>query len=298
VTSGAPARSRLARTREALAPRPGPRPGLRRTGSLEHGDRVALVDHLGELRRRLLWCTAFLLVAFAACYWQRDRLFDLLDRPLDDRWPLQTLGVTEPFFTSLSVAAQAALVLVLPIVAWHGWRFVRPAIAPDQRRMIRTLLLVAPIMFATGVAFAYLVVLGPAVTFLLGIGPDSIQVVVRASDYYHFVSTTMLAIGAAFCFPLLLLGLARVGILTAERMRSGRRVAYALMVVLVALLPTADPVSLVIEIIPLVLLYEASVLAVSIQQRRLDRRDATTAAALHASAAPPDVDAADGACRG
>lgn len=239
---------------------------------------MALVDHLAELRTRLLWCAGWLVVAFALCYWQRDRLFELLDRPLDDRWPLQTLGVTEPFFTSLSVAAQAAFVLVLPVVAWHAWRFVRPAIAPDARGTIRALLIVAPLLFAGGVAFAYLFVLGAAVQFLLGIGPDSIEVVVRASDYYHFVSTTMLAIGAAFCFPLLLLGLARVGILTAERMRGSRRLAYALMVVLAALLPTADPVSLAIEILPLVALYELSVVAVAIQERRL-RRDTELAAA-------------------
>ncbi len=237
----------------------------------EREDRVALVDHLGELRTRLLWCTGVLVVWFAACYWQRDALFAVLDRPLDDRWPLQTFGVTEPFFTSLAVAAQAALVLTIPVIAWHAWRFVRPAIAPDARRTIRALLIAAPLLFGTGVAFAYAFVLGPAVRFLLGIGPASIDVVVRASDYYHFVTTTLLAIGLAFCFPLLLLGLARVGILTVERMTSSRRVAYAGMVVLAAMLPTGDPVSLVIEILPLLALYELSVLAVRIQQRRIDR---------------------------
>lgn len=238
----------------------------------EREDTAALVDHLSELRTRLLWSAGWLLVAFAACYSQRDLLFRLLDRPLDDRWPLQTLGVTEPFFTSLAVSAQAAFVLVTPVIAWHAWRFVRPAIDPGARRTVRTLLVVAPLLFTSGVAFAYLLVLGPAVRFLLGVGPESIEVVVRASDYYHFVTTTLLAIGAAFCFPLVLLGLARIGVLGVERLRSGRRVAYALMVVVAALLPTADPVSLAIEIVPLVALYELSIVAVLVQERMVARR--------------------------
>lgn len=262
---------------QAAPPTPRRRPSLprpRRTASpevpsrpRERDDTVALVDHLAELRTRLVWCGAWLVAAFAACYWQRDRLFELLDRPLDDRWPLQTLGVTEPFFTSLAVAAQAAFVLVTPILAWHAWRFVRPAIDQRARRTVRTLLIVAPVLFTSGVAFAYLLVLGPAVRFLLGVGPESVEVVVRASDYYHFVTTTLLAIGAAFCFPLVLLGLARIGVLGVDRLRSGRRVAYAAMVIVAAMLPTADPVSLAIEIVPLLALYELSIIAVRVQDR-------------------------------
>lgn len=237
-------------------------------------DRAPLVDHLSELRSRLLWCAAWLVAAFALCYSQLDLLFDLLDRPLDDRWPLQTLGVTEPFFTSLAVAAQAAFVLTTPVLAWHAWRFVRPAIEPSARRTVKWLLVVAPALFTGGVVFAYLLILGPAVQFLLGMGPDSIDVVVRANEYYHFVTTTLLAIGLAFCFPLVLLGLARVGILSEQRLRSSRRVAYALMVIVAALLPTADPVSLALEILPLWGLYELSILAVRVQERMLRRRGA------------------------
>lgn len=266
MATGTPTRRRLTR-RGPAAP---DRAGLARVRERE--DTAAVVDHLTELRARVLWCLGFLLVAFAACYWRRDDLFAVLDRPLDERWPIQTLGVTEPFFTSLSIAAQAAFVLVTPVIAWHAWRFLRPAIAPDVRRAIRALLVAAPALFSAGVAFGYFVVLAPAVRFLLGMGPDSFQVVVRASDYYSFVATTLLAVGAAFCFPLVLLGLARLGILTGERLRSSRRIAYVLMVVLAAMLPTADPVSLAIEIVPLVALYELSILAVRVQERSLARR--------------------------
>lgn len=271
MTVGAPARP--ARRRPSLRRRlPGIRGGSARPST--PADVATLVEHLDELRTRVLAAFGWLLVAFAACYWRRAELFALLDRPLDDRWPLQTLGVTEPFFTSLSVAAQAAFVLTTPALAWHAWRYVRPAIAPEARRTIALLLVAAPLLFSAGVAFGYFLVLGPAVRFLLGIGPDSIEVVVRASDYYSFVSMTLLAIGAAFCFPLVLLGLARLGVLPSERLRRGRRVAYALMVIVAALLPTADPVSLAIEIVPLVALYELSILGVRAQERLVERRAA------------------------
>lgn len=240
----------------------------------EREDLATVVDHLGELRMRIVWCGAWLVSAFALCYWRRDELFAVLDRPVHGRWPIQTLGVTEPFFTTLSIAAQAALVLTMPVIAWQAWRFVRPAIEPDARRTIAVLLTAAPILFVGGVTFGYAFVLGPAVTFLLGIGPDDIEVVVRARDYYSFVTTTLLAMGAAFCFPLALLGLARVGILTSALMRSSRRVAWVLMVVLAALLPTGDPVSLAIEILPLLALYELSVLAIRLQERGVARRRA------------------------
>jgi len=263
VTTGAPPRpdSRRSRVRAALPAR---------RARLQHkADSAPLLNHLEELRTRVLLVALWLLTAVIACYSRRDDLFSILDVPLDDRWPVQTLGVTEPFFTSLSVAAQAGLVLTTPVIAWHAWRFVRPAIAPSTRRTIGALLIAAPVMFTSGVVFGYFVILGPAIQFLLGMGPDSIQVVVRANDYYSFVATTLLAVGLAFCFPLVLLGLARVGIITSALLRRSRRVAYVLLVVLAALLPTADPVSLALEVLPLIGLYELSVIAVRVQERML-----------------------------
>lgn len=270
MTVGAPRRDRRLRIRRDAAT------GGRRPSS--PADVATVVEHLGELRTRVMVVFGWLLAAFAACYWRREELFQLLDKPLDDRWPLQTLGVTEPFFTTLSVAAQAAFVVTTPVLAWNAWRYVRPAIAPEARRTVGLLLLVAPMLFTAGVAFGYFLVLAPAIRFLLGMGPDSIEVVVRANEYYSFVTTTLLAIGAAFCFPLALLGVARVGLLTADRLRRSRRVAYALMVVVAALLPTADPVSLALEILPLIALYELSIVAVRIQERMQSRDRAGTQA--------------------
>jgi sec-independent protein translocase protein TatC len=248
----------------------------------EQADVATVVEHLTELRMRVVVVMGWLVVAFAFAYWQKELLFEALDRPLDDKWPIQTFGVTEPFFLTLSVAAQAALVVTTPVIAWNAWRFARPAVPPHARRTIGWLLVAAPVLFTSGVAFGYFLVLAPAVHFLLGLAPGSIDVVVRASDYYSFVSTTLMAMGAAFCFPLVLLGLARVGVLSCTRLRGSRRVAYALMVVLAALLPTGDPVSLALEILPLLALYELSVVAVRVQERMVAR--ARSAAEAEAAA--------------
>lgn len=231
-------------------------------------DAAPFIDHLAELRRRLIIIVAALVAVFVAWYIQRDLLFEILARPLDDRWPLQTLGVTEPFFTSLTVAAQAAFVCITPLIAWHVWRFIRPAIELEARRMIAVLLIVAPGLFTAGVAFGYFFILGPAVRFLLGLSPESFEVVVRANDYYSFVSMTLVAIGTAFCFPLVLMGAARIGVISSELLAKNRRFAVLGIALLAAMLPTADPVSLVLEIVPLLGLYELSIIAIRIQEKR------------------------------
>jgi sec-independent protein translocase protein TatC len=247
-------------------------PTKRRRRALEHSEQAPLVDHLTELRSRIFYVVGALVVAFAVCYFYRDTLFALLARPLDGKYEMQTLGVTEPLFTSITVAAQTAFVIIIPVLLWHVWRFIRPAIDPHARRTIATLLIAAPAMFAAGVLFGYFFVLTPAIQVLLGLGPDSIDVVVRASDYYSFVAMTLLAIGAAFCFPLVLLGLSRVGLITAAQLRAHRKLALLGIVILAALLPTADPVSLVLEVLPLLALYELSIIVIDAQERSLARR--------------------------
>ncbi|MCW2956835.1 MAG: Sec-independent protein translocase, TatC subunit [Thermoleophilia bacterium] len=282
MTAGSPPQDPPRRRRRLPTPT---LPGSAKLRPLDEAGNAPLGSHLEELRLRVVLVGIVFLAAFGVFYWQRDVLFEVLARPLDDRWPLQTLGVTEPFFTSLSIAAQAAFVVAVPFILWHAWRFTFPAIPPHARRLIRALLLVAPALFSAGIAFGYFLILGPAIQFLLGLSPDSIEVVVRANDYYSFVATTLLAIGAVFCFPLVLLGLARVGIVTSTRLRSSRKVAVVLMVVIAAMLPTADPVSLAIEIVPLVLLYELSIVAVRVQERAVARAEAKAATAADGAAA-------------
>ena len=231
-----------------------------------------MVDHLEELRWRILAVGCVLVATFAAAFVSRTALFDLLNRPIDGRYRIQTLGVTEPFFTAVTVAANAAFIATIPVLVYNCYRFVSPALSAQQRRAIRPVLMAVPALFCSGVAFCYLLILGPAVTFLLGMGDASFDVTLRAQDFYSFASMTMLGMGAIFCFPLVLFGLGKLGIVTSSALRRHRRIAYVLMAVVAALLPTADPVSLLIETLPLVVLYEFSILLVRLGERGMARR--------------------------
>lgn len=258
-------------------------------------ERATAVEHLEELRWRLTVVIGVLVVAFVAAYAMADRLFTLLEAPLDGRFRIQTLAVTEPFFTTVTVAAHAAIVVAFPVLVFNAYRYVAPALQPWQRRAARPVLVMTPVLFAAGITFGYVVVLGPAIRFLLGMGADSFDVAVRARDYYSFVSTTLLAMGLVFLFPLVLVGLARVGVVTAARLRANRRYALLGIAVVAALLPTADPVSLLFEMLPLVALFEASIVVVALQERaeaRATRRRAAAEAA--ASSAQPGASGSGG----
>ncbi|HET7426836.1 MAG TPA: twin-arginine translocase subunit TatC [Gemmatimonadales bacterium] len=183
-----------------------------------------------------------------------------------------TLGLGEPFSTSVTIAFAFALLLGLPFLLIQAWAFISPAIAPAERRAVRPLLLCAPVLFATGVAFAYLLVLPPAVRFLQGFNHGAFDVLVQARAYYRFELTTMLALGAMFEIPVVLLALGRVGVLSSAALRRHRRHAIVGLSVLGALLPGTDPVTTVLEALPLFGLYEATIVLLRVSERRRSGR--------------------------
>jgi sec-independent protein translocase protein TatC len=248
-----------------------------RVRAIQHDEHVTVVDHLEELRWRLVWSIATLVGTFAAAWYFQDTLFRIMGRPLGGNFRVITLGVTEPFFVTMTVAGYTALAVSLPVLGWHAWRYVAPAFEPHQRRAVRPYLLLAPALFGAGVAFCYFFVLGAAVRVLLGMGAEHFDVTVRAQEYYPFVATTLLSMGLVFLFPLGVLALARIGIVDSPKLRRSRRYAVIVIAILAALLPTADPVSLLIEMAPMLALYELSIVLVRLQERRL-RRAAEAAA--------------------
>ena len=131
-----------------------------------------------------------------------------------------TIGLGEPFSTSITVAFAFALLLGLPLLLWEAWAFLAPAVAPADRRAVRPLLALAPLLLVAGVAFAYLVVLPPAVRFLQGFNDGAFDALVQARDYYHFELVTMLALGAIFQIPVVILVLGRAGLLSSSTLRS------------------------------------------------------------------------------
>jgi sec-independent protein translocase protein TatC len=252
---------------------------LRRLKPVTHEDRLPVVDHLDELRSRLLVALAAFLVAFALTTWQSDLVLEIINAPLPDGREPITLGPAEPFVQTLKNSAYAALLLALPVIIYQAYAFVLPAFTPRERRVARPLLLLAPALFVAGVLFCYLVVLPPALEFLLGFNESQFDTQLRASDYYDFAALTMLALGLGFQVPVGVLALTRLGVLTAATLRENRRYAIVTIAVLAALLPTLDPLTLLLEMLPLLALYELSVQLARI----FEPRPADRAASSHAA---------------
>jgi sec-independent protein translocase protein TatC len=230
-------------------------------------DRLTLVDHLAELRGRLIISIVALVAASILAGWQNDFVLDLVNEPLQDldqellgagAKPI-SFGVTEQFTTTLMVSAYAGLLLSLPVILYQVYAFVLPAFSPTERKVAFPLLLMVPVLFIAGVCFCYYVVLEPATEFLLGFNEEDYTTAVRARDYYSFVALTTIAMGLLFQVPIVILALTRLGITTPESLRKNRRFAILGCAVLAALLPTIDPLTMILEMIPLLILYEISI---------------------------------------
>jgi sec-independent protein translocase protein TatC len=235
---------------------------------LQHGEEATLVEHLGELRARLLISLAVLVPAFAVSFAYQKTLVDWLARPLPDDKQIVTLGVVEPFTTAVKVSMAAAIAVTLPILLYQLWSFLAPAVEERTQRIVSVFAAAATFLFACGVAFAYFIVLPRALSFLTNFNDDVFQIQIRASYYFSFVTLTLLASGLAFEMPIFILALVRLRVLSAEKMRRNRRSGFALMLVFAILLPTVDPVSLAFEVLPLVVLFELSIHLSAVMERR------------------------------
>jgi sec-independent protein translocase protein TatC len=241
---------------------------MARVRPVGYEDRLTLVEHLAELRTRLILCVVVFVAAWALCGWQNHFMLELVNEPLADldedlfgpgAKPI-SFGVTEQFTTTLMVSAYGGLLLALPFILYQLYAFVLPAFSPTERRVALPLLLMVPVLFIIGVLFCYFVVLEPATEFLLGFNADEYTTAVRARDYYSFVALTTIAMGLLFQVPVVILALTRLGITTPEQLRRNRRFAILGCAVLAALLPTIDPLTMILEMIPLLILFEVSIL--------------------------------------
>ncbi len=251
----------------------------RRLGTDEE---ATLVEHLGELRHRLVLGLAALIPAFLLAFAFHGRLIEWLKEPLPSDKELVTLGVTEPFTTAVKVSLIAAVAIALPILLWQIWAFLAPAMDRATQRVISVFVVIATALFAVGAAFAYFVILPAAVDFLTNFDESLYDIQIRASYYLTFTAMVLLATGLAFEMPIFILALVRIGVLSSAKLRRNRRVGVVLMVSFAILLPTVDPVSLLLETVPLLILFEASIWLSVLMERRW------------ATAAPLDGDEAYG----
>ncbi len=306
--------------------------------TIGHEERLSLVDHLEELRTRLIVSAVAFAFVFGACFWQNHTLLEFINRPLHKQteqqvlngegpagqtWLAQkgvrevvgdtqsiaralsvpgsglsaatraqlereipklqadvaklphspsgtnptTLGVGEPLTATLTVTLYFSLVLALPLILFELYGFVLPALYPSERRAALPLLISVPFLFITGVAFGYLVVLPTAVHFLQNFNASQFNVMVQAGQYYKFAATVLLAMGLSFQAPVAILGAVRVGLVTPRQLRRNRRYALLVCAAIAAFLP-GDAFTLVLETVPLYLLYEASILIASVLAKR------------------------------
>src|SRR3954447_4659090 len=223
-------------------------------------DRLTLVEHLDELRTRILVSISAFAVAFTFCFWQNGRLLDIANAPLPgDRTPI-TFGVAEPFTTTVTVSAYAAIVISLPVILYQAYAYMLPALADRERRVIVPFLVMVPVLFCAGAVFGYFVVLPAATKFLLNFNQSQFNIQIRAKDYYSFFTTTVGAMGLIFQLPVGILAVTRLGIVTPKQLARNRRYAYLVIAVVAAALPGTDPVSMLLEMVPLIVLFEASLI--------------------------------------
>lgn len=314
--------------------------------TIGHEDKLSLVDHLEELRTRLIISAVAIAVAFGVCLWQNHALLEIINRPLEHQTQKQvkqgngplgqtalaqqgvlavahdvqgiaatladpasklppatraalaaeiphlqadvakiprvpqgnkpvTLGIGEPFTTTIGVTFLFALVFSLPIVLFQLYGFVLPAFSPSERRIALPLLAAIPCLFAIGVLFGYFVVLPAGVRFFQNFNSSEFNVLVQAGPYYKFAATVLLAMGLVFQVPVAILAATRVGIVTPQQLRHNRRYAIVACATIAAFLP-GDAITLLLETIPLYVLYEASILLASFVERRERARERQT----------------------
>lgn len=322
-------------------------------------DRLSIVDHLDELRTRLMICIAALVVCFSFTYWQNDAILKAVNKPFTesqkqdennrpneggdaleqsarfnrgltdafsaagrtlqgqqdalkqltktdgvpataiqqvtesqrelraalaairglranepDATPKPvTLGVTEPFVTTFTVAGYAALLIALPLILYQLYAFLLPAFSPQEKKTAVPFMLMVPVLFLCGVAFGYFVALPRAVDFLLNFNDDNFDILIGAKDYYKFSIVLLLVVGLLFQIPVGVLAITRLGIVTPQQLAKNRGyIILAVAVVAAVATPTPDPFTMLVTMAPLLILFELSLILARIFHKRAQSR--------------------------
>ena len=244
-----------------------------------------LLEHLIELRRRLLWSLGTLVLCFFVCFYFAQDIFAVLVQPLlkAGQGKLIYTDVFEAFFTQVKVALFAALMLAFPVIATQLWRFVAPGLYAKEKKAFLPFLVMTPFFFAAGASFAYFAAMPWALHFLLSyqgnIGGIQQEALPGVGNYLNFCTRFIFGFGAAFLLPILLMILERAGIVTREQLARSRRYAIVAAAGVAAVLTPPDVVSMLLLLVPLYGLYEFAILAIRVTHWRAARRAAREARA-------------------
>lgn len=240
-----------------------------RTHRLDRDDEATLVEHLEELRQRIMVALAAVAVATAVAFVFHDRILELLARPLPPAHrPVAAFGVVEPFSVSLAVSLYAGVLCALPVLLWQAWSFLAPALDAAAERRILLLAAFGVVLGAAGLAFGYGILLPRAVHWLTSYDTSHFRLLVRASSYYSFVASVLLGVVAVFETPLAVLAAVHLGILTSAGLRRNRRRGYFVVALAALALPGPDPVTTLLELLPMWALFEGSIWLALLAERR------------------------------
>lgn len=241
---------------------------MARIKAADFDERMTLVDHLDELRTRIYVSGGVLLVAAAICFWQNDLILEIANEPLPGGLidPV-TFSPTEPFLTTFTLVLYAAILVSLPVLLYQVYAFILPAFSPREKQTVFPLLLMVPVLFIAGVVFSYFVVVPAALKFLLNFNADNFDIQIRAREYYSFFALALFSVGILFQIPVGILAVTRLGIVTPEQLAANRRYAVLIIAVLAMLLPGTDPITMVVSMAPLLVLFEGSIILARILGR-------------------------------
>jgi len=255
--------------------------------------KAPLLDHLIELRRRLLWCLAAVAVAFFICLYFARPIFGVLVQPLlaAGQGKVIYTDVFEAFFVEVKVALFAALMITFPVIATQLWRFVAPGLYLKEKRAFLPFLLMTPFFFAAGASFAYFVAMPWALKFLLGyqgnIGGIEQEALPGVGNYLNFCTRFIFGFGIAFLLPILLMILERAGVVSRDQLVKSRRYAIVAAAAISAVLTPPDVVSMLLMLVPLYALYEFAILAIRVTHWRTARSQRAAAAKTSAGTEGP-----------
>jgi sec-independent protein translocase protein TatC len=235
---------------------------------MQEDDKLPFTAHLEELRNRLVVCFVAVAVAFAAAYFFKERLFQILVSPLiqvmGSGETLVYTGLPEAFFTFLKVAFLASLLVASPVILYEFWMFVAPGLYDKEKRLLIPIIFLSSLFFIGGALFGYFVVFPFAFKFFLGFATDIIRPMPSMKEYLSFASKMLLAFGLVFELPLVLTFLAKLGIVSVDFLKKNRKYALLLAFIVGAILTPPDVISQILMALPLLVLYEISIIGARI----------------------------------
>lgn len=244
---------------------------------MDQGDKLPFTGHLAELRKRLIICFAAIGVGFLISYGFKETLFDILTLPLvrvmETGDKIIFTGLPEAFFTYLKVAFLAGLMLAAPVILYQFWVFVAPGLYTKERRLLFPIIFLSTFFFVGGALFGYFIVFPYGFKFFLGFASDTIKALPSMKEYLGFAAKLLLAFGLVFELPLIITFLSKLGIVSVDFLKKNRKYALLLFFVGAAIITPPDVVTQVMMALPLMILYEISIIGARVFQRKPKKDD-------------------------